>query len=92
MEKMKNWLRDKNWDEVYSENSAHNKAELFQNILVEKMNEIFPEKIIKINSDDQPWITFKLKKLDRRKKRVDSKERKSEKRGKFWKISCYFVT
>ena len=60
MEKMKNWLRDKSWNEVYKDESAHNKAEVFQNILVQKMNEIFPEKIRKINSDDQPWMTYRI--------------------------------
>ena len=77
MEKMKVWLRDKCWDEIYNEDSAHKKAEVFQNILVDKMNEIFPEKIIKINSDDQPWMSVKLKKLDRRRKRMYKKQRRS---------------
>ena len=33
---------------------------------------------LKINSDDQTWITFKLKKLDRKRKRIFRKERKPE--------------
>ena len=40
---------------------------------------MFPEKFRKIQSDDQPWITFKLKKLDRKRKRVYRKERRSVK-------------
>ena len=47
--------------------------------MVHKIDEIFPVKTRKINSDDQPWVSFKLKKLDRRRKRVFNKERKSEK-------------
>jgi len=43
------------------------------------LNDIFPEKLRKISSDDQPWMTFKLKQLDRRKKRIFHKKRKSEK-------------
>ena len=76
--KMKNWLIDYQWDEVYSAESAHDKAKIFQNILLEKLDEIFPEKTRKINSDDQPWVSFKLKQLDRRRKRLYRKERKSE--------------
>ena len=41
---------------------------------------------MKINSDDQPWISFKLKRLDRRRKRVFRKERKSEKWKKLDKL------
>ena len=43
------------------------------------MEEIFPEKIRKINSDDQPWISHKLKILDRKRKRIFRKQRRSEK-------------
>ena len=46
------------------------------------MDEIFPEKVRKVNSDDQPWISFKLKQMDRRRKRIFHKERRSPK----WKI------
>ena len=77
MEIMKAWLRDKNWDEVYNKVSAHDKAKVFQSILVSKMDEIFPVKIRKINSDDQPWMTNKLKKLDRKRKRIYRKQRRS---------------
>ena len=42
------------------------------------MEEIFPEKIWKINSDDQPWISHKLKILDRKRKRICRNQRRSE--------------
>ena len=58
--------------------SAHEKASIFQNILIQKLDEFFPEKETKINSDDQPWVTFRLKKLDRQRKRIFRKERRSE--------------
>ena len=86
LRKMKTWFMEKTWEEVYCLESAHEKAELFQNILLQKLEEIFPEKILKINSDDQPWISFKLKRLDRRRKRVFRKERKSEKWKKLDKL------
>ena len=57
--------------------SAHEKAEIFQQMLMSKLDEIFPIKTRKIQSDDQPWITQKLKKLDRRRKRIYRKERRS---------------
>ena len=48
-------------------------------MLLKKVDKIFPEKFRKIQSDDQPWISFKLKKLDRKQKRVYRKERRSVK-------------
>ena len=86
IEKMKNWLIDKPWNEVFNAKSAHEKAEQFHSILMNKLDEIFPKKIRKINSDDQPWVSFKLKQLDRRRKRIFRKERKSEKWKKIDKL------
>ena len=54
--------------------------------LISKLDEIFPEKIRKINSDDQPWISHRLKQMDGRRKRVYHKERRSEKWKKLNKI------
>ena len=51
-------------------------------MLLEILDEFFPEKTRKIASDDQPWISHRLKVLDRQCKRVLHKERKSEK----WKV------
>ena len=47
-------------------------------MLVGKVAELFPEKTCKIQSDDQPWITHKLKQLDRKRKRLYRKERRSQ--------------
>ena len=47
--------------------------------LIAKLDEVFPEKIRKVSSDDQPWITHKIKLLDRRRKRIFHKQRRSEK-------------
>ena len=79
MNKMKEWFISQTWDEVYQAESAHSKAEVFQNKLINILDEIFPEKERKISSDDQPWITHQLKKLDRRRRRIYNKQRRSEK-------------
>ena len=82
IECMREWFIDESCDQVYGVDSAHQKAESFQKLLVHKLNEIFPEKTRKISNDDQPWITFKLTKLDRKRKRMYHKHHRSEK----WKI------
>ena len=40
---------------------------------------MFSKKTLKISTDDQPWISQKLKKLDRRRKRLYHKYRRSPK-------------
>ena len=84
--KMKEWFIDQTWNEVFKEESAHKKADLFQNMLIKALDEIFPEKMRKISNDDQPWITHRLKVLDRRRKRIYRKERRSEKWTKLNKL------
>ena len=86
IQKMKEWFVDKTWEEVTEVENAHEKASNFHKVLLEKLDEIFPEKERKINSDDQPWITYKLKMLDRRRKRIYHKERRSEKWSKLNKV------
>ena len=79
IEKMKEWFVNKSWEEIYTAETAHEKAAKFQNILLEVLDAIFPEKLQKLSNVDQPWINHKLKILDRKRKRIYRKERRSEK-------------
>ena len=79
IEKMKNWFIDQSWEKVLEASTAHEKASVFQEMLLNILDEFFPEKSRKINNDDQPWMSNKLKKMDRKRKRVYRKERRSEK-------------
>ena len=78
MVKMKEWFIDQSWEEVTKAVTAHEKASVFQKMLLDVLDEFFPEKLLKINNDDQPWISNKLKKMDRKRKRLYRKERRSE--------------
>ena len=84
--KMKKWFVDQSWKEVYRADSSHDKAAIFQKLLLEALDEFFPEKVRKISNDDQPWISHRLKVLDRKRKRLYRKERRSEK----WKTMDKF--
>ena len=42
--KFKDWIMNQSWDKVFGAESAHKKAEVFQYILINKLEEIFPEK------------------------------------------------
>ena len=74
-----NWIASQTWDPIFDAVTAHEKAEILQNMLLERINLYLPEKTHKITSDDQPWFSQKLKKLDRQLKREYTKHKKSEK-------------
>ena len=79
LNKMSEWLENHDWGPILNEKSTNKKAESLQNILLVKFNEYFPEKKKVISSDDQPFVTQKLKSLKRRKGREYHKHRKSQK-------------
>ena len=74
-----NWIKQFNWRDLYSLETAHEKAEFFQNTLESKFDEFFPLKSIKFCNDDQPFFTSQLKILDRKRKNEYKKHRKSAK-------------
>ena len=78
LEKMKEWFLNQTWSEIYTQESAHDKAALLKQILFDALNEFFPVKVRTFASDDQPWITHKIKLLDRKRKRIYRKQRRSE--------------
>ena len=45
---MKNWLMDQTWENVYTAETAHEKARNFQETLIGQFEQIFPEKNRKI--------------------------------------------
>ena len=73
------WITCYNWHEVYRCQNVHEKAVLFQEILINKYYESFPIKTRKFSADDRPWVTEKVKKLDRLQKREFYKNHKSTK-------------
>ena len=76
---MRNWMITQNWSQVYEAETAHGKAQALQTLLVQQFDKFFPEKTRKVSSQDQPWISHKLKHMDRKRKREYHKNRRSEK-------------
>ena len=75
---MENRIETEDWSSIKSENSANRKMDLLQNILVSKFYEVFPQKIRKISSDDEPYFTEKLASLKRKKCREFNKKLQSK--------------
>ena len=78
LDQFQTWLIGETWEDVYGAESAHQKAAIFQNKIVAKFDEIFPQKTRQISSDDAPWISHKIKVMLRKKKRIYRRQRKSE--------------
>ena len=76
--KFRSWIELQDWREVLEEESVDIKAEKLHNMVLNKLNEVCPEKNRRISSDDEPWYTGYLKKLQRKKSRLFRKNRHSE--------------
>ena len=79
IEKLGRWLQVQTWREIYDSPDVHSKATIFQNMLKQQIDEIFPIKILKLTSEDKPWVTQEVKILDRKCKREFYKNQKSAK-------------
>ena len=73
------WLSEQTWASLYRENDVHKKAEVFQQMLMDKFYEIFPVKKLRVCAEDKPWISLHLKNLDRKRKREFYKNKNSPK-------------
>ena len=69
------WIHTEQWDAVPKDGS--NTAQAYEKIVEEKVEQLFPEKTIRITNKDKDFITAELKTLDRKKKREWSKKGRS---------------
>ena len=77
LDHLRRWIEVQDWTENLLEGSADEKAELLLSQMRTALNRFLPEKVIRIASDDQPWFTDRLKKLDRRRRKEYRKNRRS---------------
>ena len=71
------WLNNQTWKKVLEAENVDEKTEVFQNMLLEKLEEFLPLKKRKVCSNDQPFCTDEIKRLKRLKSREFHKNRKS---------------
>ena len=55
------WIQNQSWPDVYEAGNVHEKAQIFQNILLESYNKYFPVKEHKVSSEDKAWIFEKIR-------------------------------
>ena len=55
------YLSSIDWSELHSVVSAEDKAKLLEDFIIIGLDNIMPERVIKIHSNDAPWMTTDLK-------------------------------
>ena len=73
------WIMQHNWHDLYTCKDVNKKAEVLRETVMSKFYEFFPVKTIKLSSDDDPWVSEKVKQLDRAQKREFQKNQESDK-------------
>ena len=73
------WIQEQSWNQVEETHDINIKTSVLLNILNKQVNSCFPEKTVKLTSDDSPWCNNNVKRLKRQKCREYSKHRRSEK-------------
>ena len=86
LDKFGAWIKQQNWSQVLNDKNVDTKAEILHNLVLDKLDEFCPEKVRKIASDDQPFFTDHLKRLDRKRRREFRKNRRSAKYKRLHKI------
>ena len=79
LDKFRIWIQEQDWAQILKAEGADTKAEILHNLVIRKLDELCPEKTRRIASDDRPWYTEQLKRLDRKRRREYKKNRRSNK-------------
>ena len=82
------WICTEDWRSITDMENPTQQVQEFENIVMSKLDSIFPQKSVRINPNvDKPFYTADLKKLDRQVKREYKKNFRSE---KYWRLKkCY---
>ena len=79
------WIVTEGWEGVRGDSSPSEQVDVFEQIIEEKLNTFCPEKTIRLNSQDKPWVTGEIKAIDRQKSREYNRRGKTLKYKKLAK-------
>ena len=71
------WISKESFTQIFQVKSSTEKVRAFQNLMKNKIDDIFPEKTIKIFHKDKEWMTEQVQKIRRQKNREYRKNQKS---------------
>ena len=63
------WITSQSWDIISLEDEPTKQVHLFENLVTQKLNDVFPQKITKLGLEDKPFMTSELKALKRKRMR-----------------------
>ena len=72
-------MQEQDWSQVLNAKDVDEKAETLHNLVMNQLDEFCPVMTRKVSSDDQPFFTHQLKRLDRKRRREFRKHRRSAK-------------
>ena len=84
------WIEAQDWEHVKESPTVDEKVDIMTNLLMKNIEKCFPQKEIKVTSDNAPWCNSKVRKLKRLKGREFNKHRSSVKwasLNKLYKLS-----
>ena len=73
------WIGTEQWGDIEKETDPSGQVEVFESIMMQKMDKYFPQKIIKLGLEDKAYMTSELKTLKRRRMREYRKKGRSAK-------------
>ena len=73
------WIHTEQWESVPEGGSTTEQVAAYEKLVMEKVDQIFPEKKIRVTGKDKEFITAELKTLDRKKKREWKEKGRSDK-------------
>ena len=73
------WITAEKWDQISDNLSPSEQVAQFESLVGEKLDEFCPEEVMKLGSQDKPWVNLELKKLHRLRSREYIKKGQSAK-------------
>ena len=63
------WITAESWESISSDKEPTKQVQIFENLITQKLNAIFPIKATKLNCQDKPFMNSELKALKRKRMR-----------------------
>ena len=63
------WITAETWDDISLEDEPTKQVQIFEKMVTQKLDEVFPQKVTKLGIQDKPFMNSELKKLKRKRMR-----------------------
>ena len=84
-------LLSQDWNAIFNATDSDSKAEKYQEVVCNLMNECYPLVTVRKKSSDDPWITDKIRKKIKQRKKIFKKQGRSKAWKKLKKITIKMI-